>query len=123
MDKLIDIPDLEFDQVVLKSTLPVLVDFWAPWCNPCKAIAPILESIARKHDRKLRIVKVNTDNNPRLLTAYKVRGIPTLLFFSNGKLVDRHFGMLSAELLEQKVSAFLKSTTRWKLPFIKNNTP
>lgn len=109
MSKPINVTDAEFDQVVLKSTLPVLVDFWAPWCGPCKMVAPILEDVARRNDGKIVVAKVNTDENPEWMTKYGVQGIPTLLFISNGKLVDRQVGAAPAKVLNQKVEGLLKA--------------
>lgn len=82
MNKPVHINDNEFENNVLKSSTPVVVDFWAPWCGPCKMIAPVLEKLAVEYDGKVTIVKVNTDENPEWAMKYGVQGIPTLLFIA-----------------------------------------
>ena len=109
MSKPINVSDAEFEQVVLKSTLPVIIDFWAPWCGPCKMIAPILEDIARQYDGKVIVAKVNTDENPEWMMKYGVQGIPTLLFISNGELMDRQVGAAPAKAINQKVDTLLNT--------------
>lgn len=109
MSKPITVSDAEFDQTVLKSTLPVIVDFWAPWCGPCKMVAPILEDIARQYEGKILVAKVNTDENQTWMMRYGIQGIPTLLFISNGKLVDSQVGAAPAKILNQKVEALLSA--------------
>jgi thioredoxin 1 len=88
----IAVTDSSFESDVLKSDTPVVVDFWAEWCGPCKQIGPALEEIAGEMGDKVRIAKVNIDENPSAPTRYGVRGIPTLLIFKNGELVDRKVG-------------------------------
>lgn len=100
-----EISDTDFDTEVLKSTIPCLVDFWAPWCGPCKSIAPILEEIAGEYAGKVKIVKVNVDENPKSPTTYKVRGIPNLVFFKGGEVVDQVVGAVPKE---QLLAAVLK---------------
>lgn len=99
-----EISDSGFDVEVLQSNIPVLVDFWAPWCGPCKSIAPVLEELASKYAGKLKIVKVNVDNNPKTPNDYDVRGIPNLIFFRGGKLVDRVIGAVPRDQLESVVT-------------------
>lgn len=81
-----------FDEEVLKSSLPVMVDFWAPWCGPCKMLGPTVEILAEENNTKLGVVKVNVDENQNLAAQYGIRGIPTLLFFKNGAEVNRVVG-------------------------------
>ena len=86
--------DASFEQEVLKSDTPVLVDFWAEWCGPCRMIGPSLEDIAKEMDGKLKVVKVNIDENPMAPTRYGVRSIPTLLLFKGGQVVDQRVGAM-----------------------------
>jgi thioredoxin 1 len=102
------VTDAEFEQTVLKSTTPVIVDFWAPWCGPCKMVAPILDKLAAEYDGKVTIAKVNTDDHPEWAQKYGVQGIPTMLFISNGKLVHRQVGALPERLLRDAVTQFLE---------------
>ncbi|MFP4452822.1 MAG: thioredoxin [Desulfobacterales bacterium] len=89
-----EISDNTFDQEVLKADTPVLVDFWAPWCGPCKAIAPVLEEIGRDYGEKLKIVKCNVDDNPATPSNYGIRAIPTLILFKDGKKMEQIVGMV-----------------------------
>ncbi len=111
MSKPIHINDSEFDSKVLKSSLPVIVVFWAPWCGPCKMIAPLLEKIAEEYGDKLTIAKVNTDENSEWAMKYGVQGIPTLLFIDHGKVTDRIVGAAPASLLKSKVDGMLKAAS------------
>ncbi len=107
MNQPIHVTDAEFEATVLKSTKPVIVDFWAPWCGPCKVVAPILEKIASEQGDKLIVAKVNTDENPDWAMRYNVQGIPTMLFVANGKIVHRQVGALSEKSLRDIISQFL----------------
>jgi len=109
MTKPIHINDQEFEKVVLEANLPVIVDFWAPWCGPCRVIAPTLDALAQQHADKLLVVKVNTDENPEWAMKYGVQGIPTLLFFWQGKLVDRQTGALPPPALKTRVETLLQT--------------
>lgn len=102
---IISISDESFDNEVLKSSTPVLVDFWAEWCNPCKAIAPILEEIAEHYQGKIKIAKLNIDENPETPVKYGVRGIPTLMIFKNGSCNATKVGILE----KSQLSAFIDS--------------
>ena len=92
MADILQISDDSFDGDVLKAEVPVLIDFWAPWCGPCKAIAPIVEELATEYDGKLKIVKMNVDDNPRTPSQYGVRGIPNLILFKGGEVKEQIVG-------------------------------
>lgn len=104
----IQITDAVFEQTVLNSTVPVIVDFWAPWCNPCKMIAPTLEKLAKEYDGKLIVAKINTDENQEWMTKYGIQGIPTVLFVANGKIVHRQVGALPERMLRDIVTQFME---------------
>lgn len=102
------ISDAEFEQEVMKADVPVLVDFWAPWCGPCKMVAPILDKIAKEYAGKLVVAKVNTDENAEYAMKYGVQGIPTMLLLFNGKIVNRQVGALPEPMLRDLVGQFLE---------------
>jgi len=104
----IHVTDAEFETTVLKSPVPVIVDFWAPWCGPCRQVAPSLEKIADEYDGKLIVAKVNTDEDPQWSQAYEVSGIPTLLFVAGGKIVYRQVGAAPLGYLKRIVDQFLE---------------
>ena len=100
---LIHLTDNNFKKEVLESDLPVLVDFWAPWCGPCKMIGPLLEESAKEFDKKLKVAKVNVDESPQAATKYGVMSIPTLIFFKQGKIMNQVVGALSRQELKKKI--------------------
>ena len=91
----LQLTDDSFDQEVLKSPEPVLVDFWAPWCGPCRMLAPVVEELAKEYTGKVRVAKLNTDEHPNSASRYKIAAIPTLLFFKGGKVVEQLVGVHS----------------------------
>jgi len=107
-NKPIQVTDADFEKVVLKSSLPVVVDFWAPWCGPCKMVAPVLDKIAQEQAGKLLIAKVNTDENQDWAGRFNVCGIPTMLFVANGKLVHQQVGALPEVMLKDLIQQFLE---------------
>ncbi|ELX8381086.1 thioredoxin TrxA [Providencia vermicola] len=100
-NKIIHITDASFETAVLKAGSPVLVDFWAAWCGPCKMIAPILDEVAEEYTGKLTIAKLNIDDNPATAPKYGIRGIPTLLLFKNGSVAATKVGALSKAQLKE----------------------
>lgn len=106
----IHVSDAAFEQAVLKSETPVVVDFWAPWCGPCRAVAPILDKLADEYAGKVVVAKVNTDENPQWAMQYDVRGIPTMLFVADGKLVHRQMGALPEPILRDLFDQFVEVT-------------
>jgi len=107
IDEPVHVTDAAFEKTVLKNTLPVIVDFWAPWCGPCRMVAPILDKIAKEYAGKLIVAKVNTDENPEWMTRYGIQGIPTMLFITNGKIAHRQVGALPEKMLMQVLVQFL----------------
>jgi thioredoxin 1 len=105
----IHVTDAEFESKVLQSTIPVVVDFWAPWCGPCKMIAPVLENLAAEYADKVAIAKVNTDENPEWAMKYGVQGIPTLLFIKDGQVKDTIVGVVAASIIKSKMDGLLKA--------------
>lgn len=103
----IHITDESFEKIVMQSTLPVIVDFWAPWCNPCKMIAPTLEKLATEQEGKLIVAKINTDDHAEWMQKFGIQGIPTLLFVSGGKVVHRQVGALPERMLREVVTQFM----------------
>ena len=103
----LEITDSNFQETVLNSDKPVLVDFWAEWCGPCRMVGPIVEELAKEYDGKAVVGKVNVDHNPNIAAQYGIRSIPTLLFFKNGELVDKQVGAVPKTTLASKLQSHL----------------
>lgn len=101
--------DQNFQNEVISSEIPVLVDFWAPWCAPCRIIAPIIEELANEYAGKLKVGKLNVDENQQTAANYGIMSIPTLLFFKGGQPVDSIVGAQSKEVIKQKIEQFLRN--------------
>ena len=106
-EKIANLTTASFNSTVNASTTPVLVDFWAPWCGPCKAIAPILEELATEMDGKIKIAKVNIDDNDAVAAEYGVRAIPTMILFKGGKVAETLVGMMPKAALKAKLTAHI----------------
>jgi thioredoxin 1 len=103
----VHVTDAEFKEKVLDSKMPVLVDFWAAWCGPCRMIAPFVEELAREYAGKAVVAKLDTDANPQTPMSYGIMGIPTLLFFKNGQVVDRIVGAVPKAVIAKKLDAVI----------------
>ncbi len=99
-ESLIHLTDGNFDEEVVKSEKPVLVDFWAPWCGPCRAIGPVVEELAAAYKDRVKVAKVNIDENPKTATVYGVMSIPTLILFKGGNIMDKLVGLVPKDRLE-----------------------
>ena len=104
-DLVFHVSDTDFNETVLKAELPVLLDYWAEWCGPCKMIAPVLDEVAGEYDGKLKVAKLNIDENPKTQQTYGVRGIPTLMIFKNGEVEATKVGALT----KSQLTAFIDS--------------
>lgn len=107
IDEPIHVTDSAFEVTVLQSKVPVVVDFWAPWCGPCRMVAPTLDKLAKENAGNLLIAKVNTDENPEWANKFQVQGIPTMLFVAEGKVVHRQVGALPEPMLRDVVGEFI----------------
>lgn len=101
------VTDATFDQEVIESSVPVLVDFWAPWCGPCRMVAPVVDEIAEMYAGQIKVVKVNTDDNPSVATKYGIRSIPTLMIFKGGQRVDMVVGAVPKTTLANTLEKYL----------------
>ncbi len=101
------VTDSSFDQDVIKSEIPVLVDFWAPWCGPCRMVAPVVEEISQQYEGQVKVVKVNTDENPNVASQYGIRSIPTLMIFKGGQRVDMVVGAVPKTTLANTLEKHL----------------
>ena len=103
----IEVSDKDFDQEVLKSELPVVVDFWAPWCGPCRMIGPVIDKLSEEFNGKVKFCKLNVDENPSSARNYQVMSIPLLLFFKDGNPMDQSLGAVSDSVIRSKIEALL----------------
>ncbi len=103
----IELNDANFDEIVLKSDKPVLVDFWAEWCGPCRMVGPSVEDISKEYDGKAIVGKLNVDHNPQVSMKFGIRNIPALLYFKNGQIVDKQIGAVPKSVLAGKLDAQL----------------
>ena len=102
-----EVSDQNFEDEVIKSTLPVLVDLWAPWCRPCLMVAPVIDKLAEKYNGKVKFCRLNIDDNPQTAARYGIMSIPTLMFFKSGKVVDTVIGAVPERALEPKIEGLL----------------
>ncbi len=103
----LEVNDTNFDEVVIKSMKPVLVDFWAEWCGPCRMISPIMDEISHEYEEKALVVKCDVDNSPSVAMRYSIRNIPTVLFFKDGKIADKQVGAVPKNSFVTKLNALL----------------
>ncbi len=103
----INLTDSNFESEVLKSELPVLVDFWAEWCMPCQILAPVIEEIATEYQGKLKVCKLNVDQAPQIAAKYQIMGIPTLILFKDGQIKEKIVGVVPKEIIKEKISPYI----------------
>lgn len=104
----IEITDANYEELITKSNQPVMIDFWAEWCGPCRMITPIVSELSTEYEGKVTIGKVNVDDNPGITSKFGIRNIPTILFFKNGDIADKQVGAVSKSILVQKIETLLK---------------
>jgi thioredoxin 1 len=102
-----EVSDQTFESEIIKSSLPVLLDLWAPWCGPCHMVAPVIESLAGKYNGKVKFCRLNVDENPQTAARYRIMSIPTLMFFKNGQVADTVIGAVPERVLQPKIDALL----------------
>lgn len=108
MTEPIHVTDAEFDAKVMQSSVPVIVDFWAPWCGPCRMVAPILDELSKEYDGQIVVAKVNTDENSQHAIQFGVQGIPTMLFVKDGEVVDRMVGAAPKPAIQQRIDTLVE---------------
>jgi len=111
IDNVTHVTDVTFESKVLKNKLPVLVDFWAPWCGPCRMVAPVVDEIGKQYQGQIKVYKVNTDDNPNIASKYGIRSIPTLMIFKQGERVDMVVGAVPKTTLANTIEKYLDTKT------------
>jgi thioredoxin 1 len=123
MNEPININEASFEKAVISSPVPVLVDFWAQWCGPCRMIAPVLEEIAKEGEDRYRVVKVNIDDDPALMQRFGIRGVPTLLFFSGGQLRHQIVGAVGKKVIVDQLAALTATSAPTDETLVQAETP
>ena len=123
MNEPININEASFEKAVINSPVPVLVDFWAQWCGPCRMIAPVLEEIAKEGEDRYRVVKVNIDDDPALMQRFGIRGVPTLLFFSEGQLRHQIVGAVGKKVIVDQLAALTTTSAPAEESSVRVETP